>query len=66
MFKDGHDSSIWEGLDSVARDVEVPRPVLHHDQELAGIGFDAVLPAVQWTPVKYGVPSVFIQDASHR
>jgi hypothetical protein len=53
-------------LDSVAGNVEVSRSVLHHHEKLGGIGFDAMLPAVQWTTVKYRVPIVFIQDWSHR
>ena len=66
MLKDGHHSSIRQCLDSVARDVEVPRSVLHHYEKLGRIGFDAMLPAVQWTTIKYRVPGIFIQDAVHR
>lgn len=66
MLKDGHHSSIRQSLDSVARDVKVSRSVLHHYEKLGRIGFDAMLPAVQWTTIKHRVPGIFIPDAVHR
>jgi hypothetical protein len=33
----------------------VPCTVLHHDEKLSSVGFDKMLPPVQWSPVEYRI-----------
>jgi hypothetical protein len=65
VLEDGHDPSIREGLGPAARDVDVPRSVLHHDDQLGGIRVDLMHPAVQWPAVEDRALGPLIQRVSH-
>ena len=52
ILKDRHHTSIWQRLNSLARSVDVPGSVLHHDEKLGDFGLDMMLPPVQGATVE--------------
>ncbi len=46
ILEDTHHPSIWQRLNSLACNVDVPGSVLHHDEELGRVGLDTMLPPV--------------------
>jgi hypothetical protein len=67
ILEDRHNSTVRQRLDSIAGDIEVPRTVLHYNEQLAGVGFDGMLPPVHRATDEYRSPRILVQGASlHR
>lgn len=66
ILEDGHHPSVWQRLNSLARNVDVPGPVLHHDEKLGGVGLDMMLPPVQGASVEDCASRRLIQSGAFR
>ena len=64
ILKYRHDPSIRQCLDSVARNVEMPGTVLHHDEKLGRVGCDTMLCPVQGTTVENCITRFIVRDAA--